>query len=124
MEIIVSTLILALIMAGLVSTFVSGKRWLAHSRARMAGGEMGKYFLDPLALEVRQDEWNETGGSDSDYQAGNNLQKTPEPQGTTGTEVNIDNRTYTPTYHVTAFPISGDDYKQARKVKVEIGWNE
>lgn len=44
-------------MLGLTNLFVSGKRLLAHSRARMTGGEIGRLFLDPLQMAVRQDTW-------------------------------------------------------------------
>ena len=57
LEILIAALILALVVTGLVGVFVSGKRWVLHSRARMAGGELGKFFLDPLEGQVRQDQW-------------------------------------------------------------------
>lgn len=59
LEIIISTLILSLVMIGMVNLFISGKRWLLHSRSRMVGAELGKYFLDPLQQQVRQDTWND-----------------------------------------------------------------
>jgi len=54
MEIFVSAIILALIMVGMVNIFISGKRYVLHSRARMTGGEIGKIFIDPLQLYVHQ----------------------------------------------------------------------
>lgn len=45
-------------MTGLVNVFVAGKRYIKHSRMRMAGGELGKKFLDPLQSYVRQDTWS------------------------------------------------------------------
>lgn len=62
-EVIVSTVIFALVMAGLASVFVSGKRQILHSMERMAGGEMGKLFLDPLQMAVRQDNWGEVSNA-------------------------------------------------------------
>lgn len=56
-EILVSSLILALIMIGLANLFVAGKRHILHSRSRMAGGELEKFFLEPLQMNVRQDQW-------------------------------------------------------------------
>ncbi len=58
MEILVSVIILALVIAGMANLFVSGKRWLLHSRSRMAGAELGKLFVEPLQAQVRQDKWN------------------------------------------------------------------
>ena len=57
-EILVSVFILALIATGIGSLFISGERWALHSRSSMAGGELGKHFLDPLQMQVRQDTWN------------------------------------------------------------------
>ena len=104
-EIIVASLILALTMAGLVNIFVSGKRYILHSRARMAGGELGKFFLDPLQTDVREDQWGTNclsanvscpGASTVNYIA------------------------YTPTYSITRdTPIAN-----INKVKVVISWNE
>jgi Tfp pilus assembly protein PilW len=58
LEILVAGLILTLTLAGLLNIFVAGRRWVLHNRLRMTGGELGKYFLDPLQMDVRQDEWN------------------------------------------------------------------
>jgi prepilin-type N-terminal cleavage/methylation domain-containing protein len=58
LEILIALVILAVIMAGLTNLFISGKRWMLHARARMAGGEIGKEFLDPLQMQVRQDNWS------------------------------------------------------------------
>src|SRR3989338_5521605 len=58
LEILISTLILALLMIGLGNIFVAGKKLILHSRSRMTGGELGKNFLDPFQRLVRQDEWD------------------------------------------------------------------
>lgn len=63
LEILISTIILALVMTGLANIFIAGKRYILHSRARMTGGELGKLFLDPLQMDVRQDEWNQAENS-------------------------------------------------------------
>jgi prepilin-type N-terminal cleavage/methylation domain-containing protein len=60
-EIIVAMVLLAGVMAGLTNVFVSGSRYVLHSRSRLSSMELGKFFLDPLQNEVRQDTWN-TGG--------------------------------------------------------------
>ncbi|MFA6358106.1 MAG: type II secretion system protein [Candidatus Omnitrophota bacterium] len=57
LEIIVATLLFSLATAGMVSIFVGGKRQVMHVRDRTASSEMGKLFLDPLQLDVRQDTW-------------------------------------------------------------------
>lgn len=61
MEILIALVLLAIIMAGLVNLFISGKRWILHMHTRMAGGEIGRQFLDPLQMDVRQDQWGGAG---------------------------------------------------------------
>lgn len=58
LEILISTLILAITIAGLANLYISGQKWLLHARSRMTGVELGKYFLEPLQMDVRQDTWN------------------------------------------------------------------
>ncbi|MFH0855043.1 MAG: prepilin-type N-terminal cleavage/methylation domain-containing protein [Candidatus Omnitrophota bacterium] len=57
LEIIISMVILAMVIAGVASVFVAGKRFILHNRSRMAGSELGKVFLDPLQAYIRQDTW-------------------------------------------------------------------
>lgn len=56
-EILVSLILISLILTGLVSLFVAGKTHIRHSRYRMTAGELGRFFLDPLQMDVRQDAW-------------------------------------------------------------------
>lgn len=56
-EILVASILLASIMLGLTNLFVSGKRYILHISSRMTSGELGKFFLDPLQTQVRQDTW-------------------------------------------------------------------
>ncbi|MBL7081262.1 MAG: hypothetical protein ISS44_01665 [Candidatus Omnitrophica bacterium] len=103
-EITVSLLILALIMAGMVNIFVATKRLTGHARYRMTGGEIGRRFLDPLQMNVRQDQW---GSNCLSSGAGCPAAQT------------IDNITYTPTYSFSNL-LSG----RLRKVKLTLTWNE
>lgn len=103
LEILVSTLILALVMTGLANIFVAGKRHILRSRSRMTGGELGKYFLEPLQMDVRQDQWGSNCLSN-----GTNCPDSQE----------INGITYTPNYTRTSnFPITN-----INKVKVDITW--
>lgn len=104
LEIIIATMLLALVMSGLMGIFIAGKRHVIHSRERMTGSELEKLFLDPLQMAVRQDTWD---------QAGNEL-KTP-----TVTVQKVNNINYTPQYTVT--DVAGTDL---RKVKVQVNWTE
>jgi len=116
-EIIVATMIMAITMAGLVNLFVSSKRWLLHSRARMTGGELGKLFLDPSYSDIQQLNWDD---SSNDYLSGNSLHKRNEAAGTV---VTLDNRGYQPYYTLESIPGFGVN-EAARKLKVRIYWDE
>jgi len=63
LEILISSVILALLMAGLVNLFVAGKRHIVHTRSRMAGGELGRLFFDYLQMHVREDTWLAAGNA-------------------------------------------------------------
>jgi len=107
LEILVSTLILALVMTGLANIFVAGKKYILHSRARMTGGELAKFFLEPLQMDVRQDEWDNLSANN----CLRNGRGCPTPQ-------IIDAITHTPTYTRTPnSPIT-----IINKVKVDIKW--
>jgi hypothetical protein len=115
-EIIVSTLILALVMMGLVNIFISGKRYLLHTRSRMTGGELGRYFLDPLQIYVNQSQWQ-----GDDYISDHPLSLTASRSG--GSQF-IDNINYSATYEVSHLPTLDGPGNQTRKVKVTLKWNE
>lgn len=103
-EIIVATFVLALVITGLAYVFLAGKRHILHTRSKIQATELGRFFLAPLQIDVRQDEW----GSNC-LSAGT---------GCPGVQA-IDNITYTPTYDIT--DVSGTNL---RKVKVTINWTE
>lgn len=126
-EILISILILALIMTGLVSLFISGKRWILHTRSRMAAGELGKYFLEPLQMEVRQDTWDQppydpapnnllTAGN---YKSTNNSFPGYETYTVVSwfEEPNVGGITYYPVYRV-------ENKDGVRKVRFTLIWNE
>lgn len=102
MEIIVSMVIISLTILGLANLVVAGRRHIRHSRMRMAGSEVGKYFVDPLSMDVRQDEWGSnclTSGA-----------------GCPGAQT-VGDMTFQPTYTM-------DTVDGIRRVRVSIQWNE
>jgi prepilin-type N-terminal cleavage/methylation domain-containing protein len=103
-EVLISTVLLALIMSGLANIFVAGKRHIMHSRYRMTSGELGSFDLEPLQAQVRQDQW-----------ASNCLGTGAGCAGTT----DVDNMTYASNYSIT--PVTGTDL---RRVVVTINWTE
>lgn len=109
-EILVSTIILSLVFLGLLSLFISGRKYLEHSQSRMGGSELGKVFIDPLQLQVRQDTWNA-----NDLAIGNTISTTK----------NINGVTYTATSDaITAVKDPADIDTTLRRVKTTIHWNE
>jgi prepilin-type N-terminal cleavage/methylation domain-containing protein len=111
-EVIVSMVIFALIMAGLANLFVATKRLTLHSHSRMMLGELGRYFLDPLQMDVDQSEW-----VGSDYT--NDLRLRENDQ---GESVQLDGVDYTPTYTVKEPPGFDPNPTQMRKVKIVVSY--
>ena len=103
LEIIMATVLLSLIITGLASVFISGKKLILHTQFRMTGGELGKYFLDPLQLQVRQDQWGTSGFSTGSLP---------------GQSVVMADRPYTATYTVNR----NDPLANITRVKVTISW--
>jgi len=104
LEIIISTIILALVVSGLVNVLVASRGFIQHNRYRLGAGELGRQFVDPLQAYVRQDTWG------SNY---------------LGTATNPPNATdptgfYTAQYAVTT-PSSNPNI---RKAKVTVSWTE
>jgi hypothetical protein len=122
-EIIVATVIFALVMAGMVSVFVAGKRHVMHSRDRMTSSEMGKLFLDPLQLYVRQDTWGTAGNALNEgttYCNTSGIQNPACPSVASQRKVNsID---YTAQYDVTKVDASRED--SPRRVIATVNWTE
>jgi len=120
-EVIVATVIFSLVMAGMVGVFVAGKRHIFHSRERMTGSEMGKLFLDPLQLSVRQDTWNDTGNALTEgttYCDSSGTGQNPACP-SAGSQRKVNNIDYTAQYDVDA--VSGTNL---RRVKVHVNWTE
>lgn len=110
-EILVSSVIFALVIVGLLSVFSSGNKHLVHTRERMTSSELGKYFIDPLQMDVRKDTWD---SNDLNVAAGVTLA----PQ-------KINNRDFTATYTVddstTDANLADTDL---RRVTTTVTWNE
>lgn len=112
LEIIVSTIILALVIGGLANVFVVAKRRIVYSRSKMQTAELGRLFLDPLQSQVRQDEWGANCLTGRDCSAESQTQT-------------LDNIPYTPTYETSALLVDAQNPQgRLRKVKVTISWDE
>ena len=113
-EIIVSMVILALVMVGLINVFVVGKTFTRNTGLRMSGGELGRFFIDPLVSDVRQDLW---GDAAAVYNLSIGLHDNLPPQ-------TINNITYTYSYNVTEEHFGNDPATTVRKVVMQINWTE
>jgi Tfp pilus assembly protein PilV len=58
LEVIIASVIIAMVMAGLGATFVLGKRYSLHTHSRLTAAELGRYYLDNLTMLIRQDRWD------------------------------------------------------------------
>lgn len=58
---VIAMIILATVMAGFANIAISGKRFIFHARNRGVGGNIGRMFLDPLHMAVRDDTWLAAG---------------------------------------------------------------
>ncbi|MDD5116468.1 MAG: hypothetical protein PHW98_05330 [Candidatus Omnitrophica bacterium] len=120
-EVIVATVIFALVMAGMVSIFVAGKRHIFHARERMTGSEMGKLFVEPLQLAVRQDTWDTSANAlnmGTTYCDSSGSSQNPICP-SVATQRNVNNITYSAQYEISG--VSGTDLRRA---KVRINWTE
>ncbi|MCX5704195.1 MAG: prepilin-type N-terminal cleavage/methylation domain-containing protein [Candidatus Omnitrophica bacterium] len=121
-EVIVSSVLIGITLISLANLFVAGKRYILHSRSRMTGGELGKLFLGPLQMHVRQDTWdlatnNLRGGTRYCDSAHSGLQQQNCP---TLAERTLGGIEYNAKYDISA-PFSPSDL---RKVVTTISWTE
>jgi hypothetical protein len=92
LEVIISSILLLMIVAGFAGLFTTTRNQLTHSRLKVTSGELGKYLLDPLHGQVRFDQWGALCVS--------NQSACPAANST----INIQGRTYTYTYNVDQYP--------------------
>jgi hypothetical protein len=115
LENLIAAIVLMLIIFGMMGIFLAGRQHIAHSRSLVAAAELGRYYLTPLQMQVRQDQWDWTenclGMKDKDKCESDLLLQ---PQ-------NINGIIYTPHYAVSDAP---PGITTVRKVKLTISWDE
>jgi len=118
-EIIVSVLILALVVAALANIFVASRRYIIHNRSRLQASEFNKRILDIFYKAVREDEWwtNPNNPLYVNQPGGTNLNRTAD----TGY---LNNLPYTSQYNVTDLNSSAYQNATLRKVKMVVNWTE
>lgn len=113
LEILIAVLIFSITIVGFANLFISGKRYILHARDRMSGGELGKFFLDPLHMQVRQDLWS--AGTQC---ITGDLTSCPQTQ-------TINNTDYDSTYNISdLLPDAQNPLGRLRKVRVNLTWTE
>lgn len=114
-EIMVSTILVVLIVAGMAHVFVTARRYAALNRSRMQAMEFNKQILDGFAQSVRQDTW-----TDLTNPLGRNIENQPNATTTYNAIA------YNSTFNVTAAPplYGSDKIPALRKVKLIINWTE
>jgi hypothetical protein len=112
LENLIAVIILILILFGLIGIYVAGRKHIGHSRSLVAAAELGRYYLDPLQIQVRSDQW---AGNCLGTRNGTLCQADPLllPQ-------NINGILYTPVYVVSDAPGS----TTTRRVKLTVTWTE
>lgn len=112
-EIIVSAMLLASALAGIVATFVSTRRMVGRGTERVTAANLAREKLNGLYAAVRADEWN---AATNDYINANDLN-----EGVTNTDnIVVDNITYSVSYDVqnSAMAIPGITPAENYKYKV------
>ena len=129
-EVIVATVILSLIILGMLSVFLAGNKHIIHTRERMTSAELGKLFIDPLAVDVNWNTWAmgaagnalAEGTSYCDSVVGHTQNKNCPP----AAQRILNNRGFTATYITSRNPDStaGDNSDNLRRVTTTINWTE
>jgi Tfp pilus assembly protein PilV len=124
-EILVSLVILILVVASLASVFVSAKMQIAHSRSRLTGTELGKYFLDYFQMYVRQGETS-LNAQDGWDQINNQLYLLTSQDSRTWQEsgLTIGDMTFGATDYKVSRVKDGSNDTGLRRVVVKINWTE
>lgn len=132
-EIIVASVVFALLIVGLLSVFVAGTKHIVHARERMTSVELGKLFIDPLQMDVRQDTWTLGQASNAltpgttycDSVGGHTQNKNCPP----AAQRTVNNREFWAAYTIAQGGVNpGDDPAligtDLRLVTTQISWNE
>lgn len=105
LEVLIAALLLSLVMLGLMNVFLGSKRYILGSRWRITAGELARYFLAPLTLNVSQNTWSTSWlGSGGNYTS----------------NITLDGINYTANYNVT----QNFNLTNVSKVRLNVTWND
>jgi len=111
LEVVISVILMAVIMAGMSGLFFGARRWMLHSRSRMQGAELSRRILDGLQMNIQQGQW----AAQTNCLSSNGGVGCP-PADT------FENMTFTRTFTITDFPSTIQ--RQVKKVHVQIDWDQ
>jgi Tfp pilus assembly protein PilV len=118
LEILVATILFALVISGLANIFVAAKRYVAHNRGLVAAGEAGRMFLEPLNSQIVTSRYSDTNGDGY-------LEWQPTYPGAWSDTAS--QTTFTPSYTIDPMDLDNDPYartSEIQRVSVTIRWNE
>ena len=117
LEILVATILFALVISGLANIFVAAKRYTQHNRAFVTAAELSRYYLEPLNAQVQTSKYFLSGG---------NWEWNPDTLGA-WTDVSS-STTFTPTYMpITAIDLGSNPFardSEVYRIALRIQWNE
>lgn len=126
LELLAAGVILSLVVGGMVSVFLSAKRFILHSRSRVAAAEIGRNLVDYLQMHVRADTWNITTQNDlaattlAYRYCDDDMSHTQQTDCITQSERTLNTIIYSANYSISDAPTNPN----LRKVVARISWNE
>jgi len=122
MEILVSALILALVMTGMANIFLASRRHLMRTRSKIQAAELGRLFLAPLQMGVRQDTWADSNNvlHEGTWYCDGVAGHTQQPGCPSEAERTLDGIIYKAKYTINR----DNPIANVNKVKVDITWTE
>ncbi|MDD5526427.1 MAG: hypothetical protein WC583_01180 [Candidatus Omnitrophota bacterium] len=118
MEAVVSSILLALVMFGMMAVFTAGKRHSVLSTSKTVAGQLAYKFFSFLPMHVRADTWDASGNelTASTYYCGGG--STPQsPNCLPLSERTLNRLVYSAKYEV-------QDFHNLRRVKLTVNWTE
>ncbi len=116
LEVLVATILFALVITGLANIFVAAKRYTQHNRSIVTAAEISRNYLEPLNTEVQTGKYNLVSG---------NWEWNPSTLGawTDGTS----STTFTPAYSILAIDLGSNPFmrdSEVYRVALTISWGE
>ena len=116
LENLISLVIVILIVTIIGKVFFWGREMLIFNRPKLTAAELARYYLSPLQMQVRQDQWDTNCLGTRNGSLCGAPPAFPDPELQPGVVGLI---MYTPVYTISEVPGT-----TLRKVKVKVSWNE